>query len=162
MSRPQNEESLMSLADQLVWAIETYGGRIISEYQEPAVLNQAGPVQNTWYEILPATDNARIYQIYVNIEDDDETLEVRMTIDGEVLVGSNACTQSVSYSMDIFGDAITRTDSLEFDKVPADYVKMRAFLIEGKSVKIEVRKTTAAGSGNLTGIVMYGVIASAT
>ena len=32
------------------------------------------------------------------------------------------------------------------------------FIIEGKSVKVEVRKTTAAGAGNLTGIVAYGVL----
>ena len=161
MSRPANKESLTSLADQVVWAIETYGGRIISEYQEPATLNQANPVQNTWYEILSATSNVRVYHIFVNVEDTNETLEVRMTIDGEVLVGSNACTQSVSYSIDMFGDAITRTDSLEFDKVPDDFTRYRAFLVEGKSVKIEVRKTTNAGAGNLTGLVMYGVIKSA-
>ena len=162
MSRPMNNENLKSLADQVVWAIETYGGNIISEYQAPVALNQATPVQDTWYEILAATDNVRVYHIYVNVEDANETLDVRLTIDGEVLVGANACTESISYSMDIFGDAITRTDSLEFDKVPNDYVKMRAFMIEGKSVKVEVRKTTNAGAGNLTGIVMYGVLASAT
>lgn len=162
MSRPMNNENLMSLADQVVWAIETYGGKIMFEYQPPAVLNQAAPVQNTWYTILDTTANVRVYHIHVNIEDDDETLEIRLTIDGEVLTGSNACTHSVDYSIGYHCSAITGTDFLEFDTVPTHFDKYRAFLCEGLSVKFEVRKTTAAGTGNLTGIVMYGVVASAT
>ena len=129
----------------------------IYEYQPPAVLNQGAPVQNDWYDLLPVTKNCRVKQIHVNIEDNDETLEVRMTIDGEVLIGSNACTHSTNYPVGVHADAELMTDVLEFDTVPAHFGKYRAFLKEGKSIQIEVRKTTAAGVGNLTGIVTYGI-----
>jgi len=129
----------------------------VYEYQPPAVLNQAAPVQNDWYDLLPVTRNCRVKQIHVNIEDNDETLEVRMTIDGEVMTGSNACTHSTNYPVGVHADAELMTDVLEFDTTPTHFGKYRSFLKEGKSIQIEVRKTTAAGTGNLTGIVTFGV-----
>lgn len=128
------------------------------EYQTPATLNQAAPVQNTWYTILDTTLYCRVWRIAVNVEDTNETLEVRITIDGEVIPsdGYNA-THSTDYHIVLMPDAINRTDEIEFtSETRMEYAQ--GFLIEGHSVKVEVRKTTAAGVGNLTGIVMYGVL----
>lgn len=135
----------------------------VYEYQPPAVLDQGAPVQNTWYTILSATRNVRIKMINVHIADTNETLEVRMTKDGEVIDSAGfAATQGVSYPINFHADAITLTDLLEFDDTPVQYAKYRSFLAEGKLVKVEVRKTTAAGVGNLTGIVTYTVKKPAT
>lgn len=141
-------------------AIETSGLGIF-ERQAPATLNQATPVQNTYYTILDTTKNARIYQIAINIEDVGETLQVKVTIDGQT-IESDAV--SVAHSTIIYvhsyPDAINRTEKMTLKSAIGDFTA-RPFEFEGKSVKIEVKKTTANGAGNLTGIVSYGVLKNA-
>ena len=122
----------------------------IYEYQTPATLNQAAPVQNTWYTLLDTTTNARIYEIAINIEDDNETLEVQATIDGETMqavsLAANHSTEHWCYKR---ASAIGQNDAIAITSTDA-LNKQAAFILEGKSVKIEVRKTTAAGAGSLT------------
>jgi len=133
----------------------------VYEYQAPAVLNQATPVQNTWYVILAAADNVRVYGIAVNIEDVNETIEVQITVDGETIAAVGfAASHSTTYYAKMVEDAINRTDLIDLTSgvtVRSD----RAFLIEGHNVKVEARKTTATGTGNLTGIVTHGVLKNA-
>jgi len=128
------------------------------EYQPPAVLNQAAPVNGDWYTILAATALVRVYGVTVNIEDDNEDLEVQITIDGE-LIGAVAvtATNSTNYFVIIYGDAIARVDRCTISATL--YQGYEAFLCEGHNVEVEVRKITANGTGNLTGIVLYGVLA---
>ena len=138
------------------------GQKGIYEYQTPATLNQANPVQNTWYDILPVTRNVYVYQGSVNIEDNDETLEVQIIVDGETIEGSGvACTNSTNYYMHFSANAIARIDSVVVTN-QANVPWGRSFLVMGRSVQIQVRKTTVAGVGNLTGLVMYGVLRTAT
>ena len=89
-------------------------GVAMFEYQAPAVLNQAAPVQNTWYTILDTTPNVRIYDIVINVEDVDESLDVRVTIDGEILpMGSVvAAIHSTNYAVHRYPDAITQGDNV--------------------------------------------------
>ena len=131
------------------------------EFQTPATLNQAAPVQNTWYTILDTTKNVRIYDIAVNVEDTNETLEVQVTIDGQT-IGANdeACTHSTQYFALMKLEAISRVCEMILVSEAVHDDAFKSFVLEGKSVKVEVRKTTAAGAGNLTGIVAYGVLKS--
>ena len=124
-------------------------------YQAPAVLNQAAPVQSTFYDILPATSNVRVYSIAVNIEDTNETLQVQAIVDGETITGTPAvCTHSTTYYAYRTLNAINRTDHLNLGT--SYTVGILGFIVEGASVQIQVQKTTAGGVGNLTGIVTYG------
>ena len=126
------------------------------EYQAPATLNQAAPVTDTWYVILDTTENGVIYQVSVNVEDANEDLEVRITIDGEVLTHSGwTANHSTTYYIYLFADAINRSDRL-YHSTDFRLILYHAPL-GGHSVKVEVRKTTATGAGNLMGIVEYGV-----
>jgi len=132
--------------------------KTIFELQAPATLNQAAPVQNTWYNILTATGNVRVYQVAVNVEDTDETLECQFIVDGQTLPATALpATHSTVYYVTIALNAINRlvavviVDTTNFAKFH------RAYEIEGKSVQIQVRKTTATGAGNLTGVALYGV-----
>ena len=125
------------------------------EYQTPATLNQANPVKDTWYDILPATANVKIYLIGVCVEDANETLEVQVIIDGETIAADNeACTHSQSYAGYLSANAVTRIDTIKLNQ---DMGRYRNIGIEGKSVQVQVRKTTEAGAGNLSCIVCYGV-----
>ncbi len=136
-----------------------HGGRLgIFEQQAPATLNKAVPVQNTWNQLLPATESCRVYALGINIEDANETLQVRITIDGIISTFIDiTATHSTPYFIRREMNAITRTAGYAEQTTPV----MTAFLCEGKSVSIEIRKTTAAGAGNLTAICEYGVLKDA-
>lgn len=128
------------------------------EYQAPATLNQAGPVQNTWYTILDTTAYVRVYDASINIEDTDETLEIQFTVDGQTMPATPvACTHSTKYECYLETEPITRVARINL-VAGAPARRKPSFIIEGHSVKIEVRKTTAAGAGNLTGIISYGIL----
>jgi len=124
------------------------------ELQEHTTLKQEAPVQNTWYELLPATELCRVYAAGINVEGANETLQVRITIDGKVSTPLDiTCNHSTTYHILRLLDAITQV--VTYNGIST---VIQAFLCEGKNVKIEVRKTTAAGAGNLTGICVYGVL----
>lgn len=129
----------------------------IFEYQEPATLDQAAPVNGTWYTILDTTEKCRIYGITVNIEDVNEDIEAKLTIDGKTIpAAATTLTHSTNYDINWDLDAINQAVALVFNNGTVTH--HRAFLMECKSVKVEVRKVTAGGTGNLTGIVDYGVL----
>lgn len=129
-------------------------GLEVWESQTPATLTQGAPVQNTWYEILPGTANCIVYDAVVNIEDTNETLEVRVTIEGRIIPAEPfAAAHSTNHNCRRFANAINGTERVALVVASQQY----AYLWEGKSVKLEVRKTTAAGVGDLTGIVTFGV-----
>ena len=137
------------------------GGRVaMFEYQAPATLNQAAPVQNTWYILLDTTANCRVYAAAVNVEDADETLELRATVDGQIYVAeARVATHSTTYHAHKSLNAIARVAAIGLNSGLT--TEGLTFLVEGHSVKVELRKTTAAGAGNLTGIVVYGVLTDA-
>jgi hypothetical protein len=128
------------------------------EMQTPAVLNQAAPVQNQWYQLLPATANCRLYRVAINIEDVDETIAARVIVDGETFTGAIGATHSTIYFVYQYPNAITRVMQINYNS-SATYSGYASPLFEGHSVAVDVRKTTAAGAGNLTGIALYGVLA---
>lgn len=123
-------------------------------HQNEAVLDQAAPAQNTWYPVLETTEMCRILTFTVAIETVNETLEVRITADGIPLIsGGYVCTAGQN-NVVLF--ALDRDNSaqlaLGLNKSTNIYY---SFLIEAKSLKAEVRKTTANGAGNLKGVVQY-------
>jgi len=124
------------------------------EFQTETLV-QTNPVQNTWYTLLDTTEYCRVYAIGLNVEDDDETLQIRALVDGTYTnTQSVACSHSTKYYVSVLPDAINSQYKLNIaSSVPTTY-----FLLEGLSVKIEVRKTTAGGVGDLMGIVGYGVL----
>lgn len=129
------------------------------EYQAPATLNQANPVQNTWYTVLDTTLNCRIWAILIQIDTTGETLDVQITVDGQVIPSSGAvCVAGNAYEI-CFGYSgalgVLPIDNLVPFDVGSPFSRYRAYLIEGRSVKVEVRKTTAAGAGNLRAEVQY-------
>jgi hypothetical protein len=122
------------------------------EHQPDATLSKENPDQNQWYTVLDSKKNCRIYAVTVLVWTTNETLEVRITIDGQVLVGSVEATHTTYYYVHhkLYAAA---TSALAIDG--------NVFLlghyapIEGREVKVEVRKTTNSGSGTLDARVTY-------
>ena len=131
-------------------------GREMFVFQPLAVLDQPAPVQNQWYPILPLTPDVRVYAIAIGIEDTGETLECRITRDLQVTtpvgaaIGANNTLQVY-----LLLDAVAGIEE-SIAIANATYGVFRSFLVEGRIVMVEARKTTAAGVGNLRGIASWG------
>jgi hypothetical protein len=105
-------------------------------------VNQANPVQNTWYTALDTQLNCRINSIFLYVADTNETLEIKITIDGITLSASIAATFATYYGLGYNYESIQLISTVVFQNY-------RGIFIEGKSIKIEYRKTTAAGTGTI-------------
>ncbi len=143
----------------LILAIGQHNFKIINDpmpvwqHQTDATLDQATPVKDTYYTILDTTPNVRIAFIAVEIRDTNETLQVRITLDG-VAIESNAFVMTAD--IDGFIMLEENIDGFLLILGTTQRIGYRGYtLLEGKSVKVEVRKTTEAGTGNLKGCVSY-------
>lgn len=121
-------------------------------HQADTILDQANPVQHTWYTILDTTPNCRLIVANVAVQVADETLEIRITVDGHVYAGSKAATAGSDYST-VWGDGVI-VSVITLQGATSQY-RSYGFLVEGRAIKVEVRKTTALGAGNLQGRVVH-------
>lgn len=113
--------------------------------QPDAKLSQDAPVQNTWYTLLDTTLNAQLVALEMKVAGIGETLEVQVTIDGQVLTKSAACNADTLYYVWKSRNAADLTISTTPGNFGGQYATFDA-----QSVKIEVRKTTANGAGTIT------------
>ncbi len=122
------------------------------EHQQDATLSQANPAKDTWYTGLDSKKNCRVYAVTVLVWTTNETLEVRVTIDGQVLVGSVEAAHTTYYYVH---------HKLYAAAALALAIDGNVFLLghyaplEGREVKVEVRKTTETGTGTLDARVVY-------
>lgn len=123
------------------------------QHQADALLSQAAPVQNTWYTVLDTVLNCRLIQFVYAVADTSETIQTRITIDGNVLLAGGAATAATVYTV---CPSVSTTTGQELNILATSAtIQCRPFLLEGRSIKIEVRKTTAAGTGTLTAKAVY-------
>lgn len=110
------------------------------KHQADAVISQANPVSATLYEVLATTKNVRIIGFSVVTTDGTTSLlEVVVTIDGRTLIFlKNNPTSAIVYFPALYSDAAENAGLLA---ASADNSAAKAFLLEGRSVKIEARIT---------------------
>ena len=127
----------------------------VNVHQADAVLSQASPVSGTKYTVLDTTSDVRIHSIMAMVTwtVQPTPLEVHLTIDGNALTFTlaNPVTATPYYANLTPGAAAT-AQVLAIDSITTI---ARAFLLEGRSVKIEV-ETTGGTVSNLTCRVVYG------
>lgn len=88
----------------------------------------------------------------ISVATANEDLEIKLTIDGQALVGSQAAVAGTNYTF--YKAAVAGTLSGVSGATDTVLAAYRCF-IEARSVKIEVRKTSATGAGILSGRVVY-------
>lgn len=126
-----------------------------------AQLDQAAPVQNTWYTVLDAR-NVRVYFITVTVLTVGETLEARITIDGTLYTagGGTAVAAGANHkaylSTATFGGPGAPTGYAWITAPGSDLNAAAQTFLEGKHILIEIRKITVAGAGNLQACALYG------
>lgn len=123
-----------------------------------ANLTQAAAVQNTWYTILDTTYHIDVYQLAIRMATAGETLEVRITLNGVAITSVGfAAVADTSYWMSFKADPTSSTISLINGSAGQTYLMQGFYAPQPcRSVKIEIRKTTAAGANTLYGTVVYG------
>ena len=127
-----------------------HAGSRIATQQADATLNQAAPVQNTWYRILDAI-NARLLAVRFLVTVTNEDLEYRIVIDDiQYLVQQAGAVAATPYFPIININSANRASG-----TTVQYEAQRSFLIEGRHIVIDMRKTTNAGAGNLQSTVNY-------
>jgi len=119
------------------------------EHKDIALLDQATPVQNTWYTVLDTVHNVKVFGLAAGVADTGETIEMRITVDGGTITGSQVAVAGTSYRVHpyLLMTGITLTFSSS--------VLINSNMCEARSFKVEVRKTTANGAGNLKAAVCY-------
>lgn len=127
-----------SLYDQSTWTYKGY-----------AHLGQVLPAQNTWYTALATTVNCLIHKIGISVADTGETLNVQITVDGKTITSPSAVAAAAGTEYWFIPWGIQKIAAVNSE---AD---IKQPIIEGRSVKVEFRKTTAAGTGIITCDVEY-------
>lgn len=129
-------------------AIMPFSADCPPQHQANAILNQANPVQNTWYTVLE-TVNARIYFITLKVDDTGEDIEVKLTIDGQILTDSGTCAAASLKHVYIgsYTEKIWIWDTA--------VLALWNTFFEGRIIKFEIRKTTNNGNGNIHGNVTW-------
>jgi hypothetical protein len=128
------------------------------ELQADAILNQAAPVQNTWYTVLDTTENVRVLNILFTVGVPNEDVEVELTIDGRTFVAGQAPATGASIYYFVLADSVLATMDFGFNTELAATVPtwvLRPFLIECRSLRVRIRKTSANGAGILSCGVHY-------
>ncbi len=123
--------------------------------------SKAGAVQNTWYTGFEGK-NVEFKGVCVGITVADETVEFKVTIDGEVILGTasqdllfagNRITQISTLTLTTAGSPTATTGAPAATATWTD--DNDTAWLKGKNVKIEARKTTAGGASALSVFGFY-------
>lgn len=130
------------------------------EMQVPAtsslgLLDQANPVQNTWYTVLSITGRSGLLLFGgAGIATTNETLEYEVTIDGH-LYATLGFAATAGTTAEAYCRAHALSQVLEINLDTTSKTFSRLDLPFKNSVLVRLRKTTAAGAGDLRGIAAY-------
>lgn len=111
-----------------------------------AQINQAPPVQNTWYTVLDTKVDVRLIWLVLrqdNDETDNKNLEIRVTMDGVALIGTIDAVNLTYYQayLNLSADTLI-VSGTKFNS--GYYVDIR-----GRSVKVEIRITSVVGTNQV-------------
>lgn len=115
----------------------------VPELQAPARI-AASLTQNVWYTVLDTQSDVRLNGIWVYQTGAGETIELRITTERGVETISQAAVAATSYFAEI---SVGNSDNY-WQFGTTNSMASMAFLRELRSLKVEIRKTTAAGAND--------------
>jgi len=125
----------------------------VPEHQDDAVVSQANPVSGTKYTLLDTTKNVRIIAVAVKCTwtVQPTPIEIHFTIDGISLTAALTDPATDAWAYAYINPALAGGITLS---ATSGYGVYRAYLVEGRSIKIEMEITGGTVS-NLTGRCVY-------
>jgi hypothetical protein len=144
---------LIQRLTEVLNGISSVGSAAENYKHVPHQLDQAAPVQNTWYTVCDVV-NAYFGSLSVYVMTVNETLEARITIDG-VTWGNNTIAAVNGTVYYVRMSRLGNVTNLVYDAT-GDHSIDNKVGTYGLSIKIEVRKTTATGAGNLRACAIMG------
>ena len=117
--------------------------KFVPKKMPDATLTQNNPVSTTLYEVLPLTSNVRIYSISVAVTwavTQPTPLEVVLTVDNQTIiyiVGNPVSAQQYAAATQDGASEASQALSVTW------FGEYRAFLMEGRQVRVQVRVTWA-------------------
>jgi len=94
----------------------------------------------------------RLVNFALAVQTTAETIEFRATVDGAISTWSQTANPGVHYYIQTIITALTNT---HFGLSNVNYGQYRPFHSEARSIKLEMRKTTANGNGTFNASVTY-------
>jgi hypothetical protein len=138
---------------RLVWALSILGKEL--EYRrvpthQPDAIVGAASAQNVWQTLIEYKGPMRLYIVDISMAVLAETVEVEITVDGQVYDGTQAAAAGTVYA--IYTSALSvAAGNLAFSPTDAlTCVAASTKFIEATSIRIRFRKTTANGANTLT------------
>lgn len=132
-----------------------YPGGVEWVVRAPAWLNQAAPVQNTWYTVLAATGRYTKMELVVfGVMAAGETLGMEIVCDGVTSLVTKAAVAGAAYQVRYSQEA-SQGDRYTWQGAA---VTVQPAIVEGHDLRVRIRKTTANGAGNLKCKVIYSVM----
>ena len=125
------------------------------KFKALAALDQAPPVQNTWYTVLDTVSKARLYSLVfkqINDEAAVKNIDFKVTADGLTL--ENSADRASGIANYFYQSPYS--SSVAWIQNP-NYIMSNYYIaFHAKSLKVEMRTTSAAGTNqHLCGYVRY-------
>lgn len=115
----------------------------------------AATAQNVWGTVLDVAGAGIIVYMAMGCDTANEDLKISMDIDGTALTDAGVtATANSDYEVQIFGDV--SDDRIELTISPLNVRNRNLMLPFARSCKIEIRKTSANGAGNISCFVIWG------
>lgn len=117
-----------------------------------ASLTQANPVQNTWYTVAELRNVKFRNAINYSVATANETLEVKITVGSALLTAtsSKAATAGSGYMAQMMPSQAAAGFWLYEESTVHPQI-----LYETDYLKVEIRKTTATGTGTISAAINY-------
>jgi hypothetical protein len=122
---------------------------------------KAGAIQNQWYTAFEGRD-VEFLCLAKGVTVANESIEFRITIDGNLWVQAAATAVNAAEYSEVQGARYTNFPALNLlsgastASVDVNTNTFPATFLRGRNVKIEIRKTTAAGASALRVVGVYG------
>ena len=119
-----------------------------------ALLDQTAPVQNTWYTVLNTAAFVRLYSVVFRVNTTGENLEVKLTMDGETVTHAIAAVADAHNYLILY----MRYDGWQTLVTATATSGGTLMVYDVRSLKVEIRKTSAAGAGTIRCGVAYSQV----
>jgi len=141
------------LEANLVYGVHVEPGMAPPEMQPVLNFVQPAPVINIWYTVLDTERDPRLLKAVFRVLTTGESIQVRLIIDGQIWDSQAVAAVAGTWYYVMYSSSMP--DYLYLTATTAMWAGYT--FLEGRSVQVQMRKTTANGAGDLEATLMRGL-----